>query len=384
MAPMKTDRTQAKGLKIAYGVMGYGRGHATRTAAVLPTLMAEHDVRVFAGNDAYDALAPYFPTTKIPCIGYRYDQSGKLSTPHTIIGNYSIVKDALFKGDFYQRFTQQLLDWGVDVIITDSEIWTTRVAKDLNIPLISFDHVGIINHCLPPFPAGQWFRGHLDRLGYQWLLPKADRTLITSFYSALPRSPDIEVVGPIIRDEVRQLKPKSGDYLLAYFNKGEHQFLPHVEQALAGLNMPVVIYGVGERQNQGLLTYKPLSKTQFAEDLANCRALLSTCGNQTMGECLYLKKPVLVMPEDCFEQKLNAFMVERMGIGRRTSLGRIGSEIIEAFLDNEFAYRSRMGGHASDARDYAAQRLLQHIQELYAQGDPTRTSGSASIARQAA
>ena len=377
---MKKDRENKKTLKIAYGVMGYGRGHATRTAAVLPALMTEHEVKVFAGNDAYDALSAQFPTTKIPCIGYRYNQHGKLSTPHTIVGNYAIVKDALFKGRFYQSFKQELLDWGVDVIITDSEIWTTRLARDLNIPLISFDHVGIINHCLPPFPAGQWLRGHLDRLGYHWLLPKADRTLITSFYSALPRSADIEVVGPIIRDEIRQLKPKTGDYLLAYFNKGEHQYLPHVEEALLGLDMPVMVYGVGERPKQEQLVYKPLSKTQFAEDLANCRALLSTCGNQTMGECLYLKKPVLVMPEDCFEQNLNAFMVERMGIGRRTSLTRISSDIIEAFLDNEFAYRSRMNGHASDARDYAAARLLQHIQELTQE----KNQGSAEVARHAA
>lgn len=378
---MKKATTRTKTLKIAYGVMGYGRGHATRTAAVLPTLMAHHEVRMFAGNDAYDALSSSFPTSKIPCIGYRYDSRGKLSTPHTIIGNYPIVKDALFKGRFYQKFCNELLDWGADVVITDSEIWTTRVAKDLGLPLISFDHVGIINHCLPPFPPRQWLRGHLDRLGYKWLLPKADRTLITSFYSALPLSDDIEVVGPIIRDEVRQLKPTNGDYLLAYFNKGEHQFLPHVQKALLGLDMPVVIYGAGKRAAEGKLLYKPLSKTQFATDLAHCKALLSTCGNQTMGECLYLKKPVLVMPEDCFEQNLNAFMVERIGMGRRSSLDKLSTESIEAFLDNSFMFKSRMNGRVSDARDYAAQRLLQHIEEL---SNPIQTGGAATMARQAA
>jgi uncharacterized protein (TIGR00661 family) len=360
---------KASNMKIAYGVMGYGRGHATRTAAVLPQLMAEHEVRVFAGNDAYDALATQFPTTRIPCIGYQYDSSGQLSTPLTIFRNYPIVKDALFKGAFYQQFCQELKDWGVDIIITDSEIWTTRVAKDLNVPIISFDHVGIINHCLPPFPPQQWFRGHLDRLGYKWLLPKADRTLVTSFYTALPNSDDIEVVGPIIRDEIRALSPHSGDYLLAYFNKGEHQYLPHVHQALTNLNVPVIVYGAGEREPCDNVTYKPLSKTQFAIDLAGSKALLSTCGNQTMGECLYLKKPVLVMPEDCFEQNLNAFMVERMGIGRRTSLNTLSSEGIEAFLDNSFNFRAAIAAYSRseqsrDARDYAAQRLLSWINEL--------------------
>ena len=40
-------------MRIAYGVMGYGRGHAMRTMSVLPALMAEHEVTVFAGGDAY-------------------------------------------------------------------------------------------------------------------------------------------------------------------------------------------------------------------------------------------------------------------------------------------------------------------------------------------
>lgn len=356
-------------IKIAYGVMGYGRGHATRTAAVLPKLMQKHNVKVFAGNDAYDALSPNFPTTRIPCIGYQYNEDGQLSVPLTVIRNYPIVKDALFKGRVYQTFCRELKEWGADIVITDSELWTARAAKELGIPLISFDHVGIINHCLPPFPPQQWFRGHLDRIGYKLLLPKADRTLISSFYTALPNSNDIEIVGPIIRDEIRTLTPHSGDYLLAYFNKGEHQYLPHIHQALSNLNLPVVVYGVGDCPNSGNIHYKPLSKTEFAKDLGGCRALLSTCGNQTMGECLYLKKPVLVMPEDCFEQNLNAFMVERMGIGQRTSLDKINDESIEAFLDNDFNFRSAIRNYSSndktrDARDHAAQRLLTFIDEL--------------------
>ena len=37
-------------MRIAYGVMGYGRGHAMRARAVLPSLMEEHEITVFAGT----------------------------------------------------------------------------------------------------------------------------------------------------------------------------------------------------------------------------------------------------------------------------------------------------------------------------------------------
>src|SRR5205085_609536 len=66
-------------MRIAYGVMGYGRGHAMRTMSVLPALMRHHDVTVFAGGDAHDVLAPLFPAVRIPTIGYRYNRRGSHS-----------------------------------------------------------------------------------------------------------------------------------------------------------------------------------------------------------------------------------------------------------------------------------------------------------------
>ena len=74
-------------MKIAYGVMGYGRGHSTRARAVLPALMQEHDITVFAGGDAHDMLARDFPTVRIPTLGYVYNSEGHASFPATIARN---------------------------------------------------------------------------------------------------------------------------------------------------------------------------------------------------------------------------------------------------------------------------------------------------------
>ena len=71
-------------MRIAYGVMGYGRGHAMRTMSVLPALMREHEITVYAGGDAHAVLAPLFPTVHIPTIGYVYDEQGRHSVPKTV------------------------------------------------------------------------------------------------------------------------------------------------------------------------------------------------------------------------------------------------------------------------------------------------------------
>jgi hypothetical protein len=70
----------------------------------------------------------------------------------------------------------------------------------------------------------------------------------------------------------------------------------------------------------------------FLEDLAGCRAVISTAGNQLIGVALYLCKPVCVMPEacvECVEQRLNA----GSNIGRNVRDGGPEAvEILEQFL----------------------------------------------------
>src|SRR5262245_41809558 len=60
-------------MRLLYGVHGYGRGHATRSMAVLPHLAARHQVFVVAGGDAYQAISPDFPVVRIPTLGFAYN-----------------------------------------------------------------------------------------------------------------------------------------------------------------------------------------------------------------------------------------------------------------------------------------------------------------------
>src|SRR3546814_6470479 len=60
---LRRNEAETRGcVRIAYGVMGYGRGHAMPKMAVLPALSREHEITVFASGDAYEVLAPHFNT----------------------------------------------------------------------------------------------------------------------------------------------------------------------------------------------------------------------------------------------------------------------------------------------------------------------------------
>jgi len=344
--------------------MGYGRGHAMRSAAVLPALRREHEVTVFAGGDAYEVLAPQFPTVRIPVIGYRYNARGGHSFPKTIAENLAPLGDLLWGGAGMAAVEGEFRRRGIQLVISDSEAWCHRAAQKLKLPRISFDHVGIIAYCKPHFPPDLWLAGMRDAWGYRSLMGVPERILLSSFYPAEPMFPNTQMVGPMQRDEVLRAKPEDGDYLLCYFNKGEHQYLPQVDRALRLLDCPVVIYGTPYRGQVENLDFRAPSNAGFVHDLAGCRAVLSTAGNQTIGEAIHLGKPILAIPEDAFEQRLNAHMIETMGVGMRAELRSLTPSDVDRFMGNTAWYRSNMREHARDGRDEAIETLRRYIAEL--------------------
>lgn len=351
-------------MRIAYGVMGYGRGHAMRTATVLPHLMKHHDVRVFAAADAYNVLAPRFPTTEIPLFRYHYGDSGRYSLHRTIGRNLKPIADLLFQLDGMQALMNEFAHFRPDVVVSDSEAWTLRAAETMGIPRLSFDHVGIIAHCEPHFPWELRLAGSRDAMGYRYLMGQPERILISSFYQATPRDARTRVIGPLMRDEVLGVTPTQGEHLLAYFNKGEHLFRPQVEEALRKSDRPVIVYGTSRRGQDDNLLFKAPANAEFVRDLANAKAVIGTSGNQLAGEAIHFGKPILALPEDAFEQRLNAYMIERMGVGMRRSLGGLHVRDIEDFLAMAPFMRNNMDEHRRDGRAEANHWLDTYIGEL--------------------
>lgn len=355
-------------MRIAYGVMGYGRGHAMRTAAVLPGLMREHQVRVFAGRDAYYALHRRFDCEGLPVIGYQYDERGILSAPLTIRRNAALTADLLTRGAQTREVWRRLDAYAPDLVISDSETWTHRYARARGIPRISFDHVGVMAFCHCEFDPGDWWRGARDALGYKAFMGAPDRVLVSSFFAAPPASPGVEVVGPILRDVVRAARPERKDYLLAYFTNGEHQYTPAVDAALRSCGEKLVVYGTSRRGADANLLFKPPAHDGFVHDLAACKGVLATAGHQLLSEALYLGKPVLALPEDTVEQRLNACALVNLGFGARSSLVKPNLIDIGGFLERLEhyaaaceAYRKNQGG---DGRDEALVTLRRFIHEL--------------------
>ncbi len=351
-------------MRIAYGVHGYGRGHATRAMSVFPTLFERHEMLILAGGEAYAAIWPDYPVFRIPTLGYYYDKHARRSNFQTLKRNLPAVLDLVLRGPAFQMVLDTLRDFRPDVVISDAEAYAHRAARLLKIPRIGFDHFGIMAYCRPPLPIWDTAASRRDVFVYQALMGAPQRVIVSSFYPAPPRRRGVRVVGPLLRQAVVNATPRSGSYLLAYFNNGAHQFTPRIERVLRQLDCRVLVYGTQRQGSNGNLDFRPPSNLPFIEDMAGCRAVISTAGNQLVGEAMHLGKPVLVMPEDCVEQRLNAAAVERMGIGKRVDFSRFSVGVVRRFLGGEAGYIENIVRQRRDGRRESLEAIEACICEL--------------------
>jgi uncharacterized protein (TIGR00661 family) len=340
-------------LRIAYGVFGYGRGHATRALAVLPDLTARHDVLLLAGGDAHAALSPYYPVQRIPTLRFVYQRNGRRDQLGTVLENLPAVWELLTAGRGYRAAVQALRDFKPDVAICDADPWTHRACAQLGIPRISFDHFGIMAHCRPSLSPADARAARRDVWIYRTLMGRPARIMVSSFYEAPPRSRRVRCIGPLLRDQVRAARARSGEHLLVYLNNGRCQLTTRLEESLHATKLPTVIYGTDREGVDGNLVFERPDDERFIDRLASCRAVISTAGNQLVGEAMFLGKPLLVRPEDSVEQRMNAAAVARLGIGEEVAEESLDAPRIARFLERGATYRENARTSWRDGRAQA-------------------------------
>lgn len=335
-----------------------------RARAVLPQLSNRHELLILAGGDAYDALRDEYPVVQIPYLKYHFDARGRLSPYRTLKRSVSLLLDARWRGPTYDLIAAQLRHFDPQVVLTDSELYTHWFARHHRVPRITFDHFGLLVYCRPAMPAAERVANWGNRIVYRLFYGMPDRAIVSGFFDAAPRRAGVQRVGAVIRADVLKMKPTQGAHLLAYINKGEHEFTPQVEQALRAQDCPVRVYGVPRTGVDGNLEFKPISKQVFLDDLASCRAVYATCGNQLIGEVIHFGKPMLGTPMACHEQRLNAYQIERMGFGVRAPRGGLTAEILRSFLARADEMAKNARGHARDGAAEAVEAIDRFAREL--------------------
>ena len=193
-------------MKLLYGVVGEGMGHATRSRVVIEHLVKQgHDVRVVVSGRAHRFLTdrlPESPKLSVEEIGgltlayegNRVDRSASVwqnlrAAPDLIERNINAYRDAVASG------------FQPELVFSDFESWAALYALNHFLPVVSIDNMQIINRC--QHPRAVTSTGGIDyriaKLAVKSKIPGAYHYLVSSFFFPPVRKKRTTLVPPILR-----------------------------------------------------------------------------------------------------------------------------------------------------------------------------------------
>ncbi|MGE3313277.1 MAG: glycosyltransferase family protein [Limisphaerales bacterium] len=349
---------------IFFGVSGEGRGHATRVRAQVEALRAAHDITVFASGEAFSFLAPLYDQTdvrvrRIAGLRFHYSPNRRLDFTATALRAMDFVRRL---PEECEALSREFLEHRPDLVVSDFEPVLPRAARRHGVPFLSVDHQHFLTtYDLSSLPRRLRLRAFFMAAIVRAYFQGQRETVVSSFYFPPLRRSCVATtqVGVMLRGEIRAARPSHGRYLVAYLRRfAGRGFL----EALNAIGREVVVYGLGERPTVGRLRFRAVDEERFLEDLAGCDALLSTAGNQVVGEALYLRKPVFAMPEARnFEQYINAHFLKRTGAGDWLDLERVTENALRDFLDRVDDYRRGIRAGRLDGLPATLQVMERHL-----------------------
>ncbi len=336
-------------MRILYGVVGEGMGHAMRSRVVLEHLVAAgHEVEIMASGRAVDFL------------GKRFDGVNRIHGLHMILEENrvrrgktlwsNVIGGALGLPGNIAAYFDLIGGFEPEAVISDFESWTYLYGKNHRLPVLSIDNMQIIHRCaLPDDVVGD------DDVAFQLTkafikakLPFCDAYYITSFFRPPIRKPDTYLFPPILRPEILAATATAGDHLLVY-QSGASAAL---EAALHALGRECRIYGMrpglATEERAGALRFMPFSEPTFIADLASCAGVVAGGGFTLMGEAVYLHKPMLAIPlAGQFEQLMNARYLAREGYGLAAA-DAAEPGLLGGFVERLPELAARLAGYQQD------------------------------------
>ena len=320
-------------MKILYGVVGEGMGHAIRSRVVLEQLLAQgHAVEIMASSRAADFLALRFPEVhRIHGLHIIYEEN-RVRAGHTLWSNVAQGMAALPAQ--MRAYFELVEDFAPEVVISDFESWVYLYGKSHGLPVLSIDNMQILNRCRHPASVLRGIRPQfeLTRAFVKSKLPFCERYFVTTFFYPAVQRKRTTLVPPVLRSEIIAAKSTRGDHLLVYQTSEDHGALPAV---LAETGIECRIYGMRRELVaelvEGDLRYRPFDEQNFIADLASARAVISGGSFTVMSECVYLHKPLLSVPvSGQIEQIVNGRYLEHAGYGKTARA--IDSDVVRDFL----------------------------------------------------
>jgi uncharacterized protein (TIGR00661 family) len=310
-------------------------------------LRVRHRVVVLTFGQTWEMLTPHYPAglrdvelRRIPGLRFGYSASGKVSLLRTLAGGVSFALRLPWR---VRALAAELSATPDALVLSDFEPLTLRAAERAGVRAMCIDHQRLLQVCdLTALPWLLRLAAFVMSSIVQWVFGTPKGILVSGFHLPQLKAEyqNVLTAGVLIRPELEKVQPSHAPHLVAYLRRDCSERLLKVFE---GCSRPVKLYGLGSRPAQGSLSFYEVDTERFIRDLASCTAVITTAGNQLIGEAFYLKKPVLAFPEPGnFEQRINAHLLNSSKGGLALDADELSRERLETFLRELEVYRAQI------------------------------------------
>ncbi|MFV1884578.1 MAG: glycosyltransferase family protein [Balneola sp.] len=283
-------------MKILYGVQGTGHGHISRARVVLPKLreFAEVDVLISGYNFHMDLDGEI--AYKARGISLTYDSKGSVDFLNTAL-NLNPVK--LIK-DVHSAPVDEY-----DFVVNDFEPVTAWAAQAAGIPCVGISH------------QASFLSPNVPRPPKKSLVAEGIMKHFAPFSAAVGSHYlryDYFVEPPIIRKQIKDLNPVSGDHITVYLPAFDHETLCSIFNQIREIEWHIFSPSCERGYQKGNVKVKPVGKDTFLKSVESCLGVVSSTGFETTSESMFLGKKLLTIPiRNQYEQLSNAAALEQLG-----------------------------------------------------------------------
>lgn len=327
-------------MRLLYGVVGDGMGHATRSRVVMEHLVARgHEMHVVVSDRAFKFLRDAFAGERRVVVheihGLRFTYRGAgIDKSETLKRTLREIPAALRRNiAVYKRLRAE---FEPQMVFTDFESWAYVYARHHRLPVVSIDNQQVIDRCRHPRDVtdGRCKGFTATRVGVNLKAPRAYHYLATSFFFPPIVRPRTTLVPPILRPEILAARREAGAHVLVYQTSSTNADLV---PTLRKLPFTFRVYGMNRAERVGNVELKAFSQQGFIDDLRTARAVIAGGGFSLMCEAVHLHVPMLCVPlEGQWEQQLNARWLAKLGYGAWAP--RLGEAAVRGFLSRVDEY----------------------------------------------
>lgn len=316
-------------MRFLFIIQGEGRGHMTQAIALAQLLdkMGHQLCAVCIGTSERRSIPDFVknsfevPIHQFESPNFITDKKQKgIKIGKTITHN--LVKGKVFIKSL-KKIHALVNEHDPDIILNFYDI-LGGLYNFLYRPKVQFWVIGhqyLSEHRSFEFVEGYHVQKHLFKFNTRITALGADKKLALSF-RPLENDPKnkISVLPPLLRKDLRNLKPQEGDFFLTYMVN--HGYGEEVTE-FAKRNPEIKIEAFWDKKGTDKefkvlhnLTFHQVNDRLFLEKMASCKGLVSTAGFESICEAMYLGKPVMFIPvQGQYEQLCNALDAKMSGAG---------------------------------------------------------------------